>query len=82
MCLAVPAKVLECDEPSAVALADVHGNQVRISTALVPEAGVGDWVLVHAGFAIQRLEPGEVEDTWAALRELAAAAPAAEDDSS
>jgi hydrogenase maturation factor len=48
----------------------------------VPEAGVGDWVLVHAGFAIQRLEPGEVEDTWAALRELAAAAPAAEDDSS
>jgi len=71
VCLAVPAMLLECDE-TASALADLHGNQVRISTALVPEARVGEWVLIHAGFAIQRLAPDEVSETWARLRELGA----------
>jgi hydrogenase expression/formation protein HypC len=72
MCLAVPAILLECDETAANALADLHGNQVRISTALVPGTREGDWVLIHAGFAIQRLEPDEVNETWARLQELGA----------
>ena len=63
--------LLECDEAEG-ALADLHGNQVRISIALVPEARVGDWVLIHAGFAIQRLAPDEASDTWARLRALGA----------
>jgi hydrogenase expression/formation protein HypC len=51
-------------------VADLHGNQVRVSTILVPEASIGDWVLIHAGFAIQRLNPEEVQQTWAVLEDL------------
>ncbi|CAN5341214.1 HypC/HybG/HupF family hydrogenase formation chaperone [soil metagenome] len=68
MCLAVPAKLVECDETSAVA--DLHGNRVRISTALVPEVRSGDWVLLHAGFAIQKLDGDDVSETWAVLNDL------------
>jgi hydrogenase expression/formation protein HypC len=55
-------------------IADLHGNQVRVSTLLVPEAGVGDWVLVHAGFAIQRLDERAARRTWAVLCDAAEAA--------
>ena len=68
MCLAVPAQLVACDGDEAVA--DLHGNRVRISCLLVPEAKVGDWVLVHAGFAIQRLEPEEAQKTFAVLEDL------------
>jgi hydrogenase expression/formation protein HypC len=53
---------------------DLHGNRIRISLALVPEAKVGDWVLLHAGFAIQKLEFDDARETFEALRELAPAA--------
>lgn len=69
MCLAVPAQLVSCDAEEAVA--DLHGNRVRISTQLVPEVAVGDWVLVHAGFAIQRLDCQTAEETWAVLEDLA-----------
>ena len=62
MCLAIPARVaerLESDE----ALVDLGGVRKRISLALVPEAGVGDYVIVHAGYAISRLDPEEAEKT-------------------
>lgn len=68
MCLAVPARLVSCD--GAEAVADLHGNRVQVSTLLVPEATVGDWVLVHAGFAIQRLDEQEAEATWSVLRDL------------
>lgn len=74
MCLAVPALLVKCD--GGEAMADLHGTQVQISTALVPEAGVGDWVLIHAGFAIKKLDKGELEDTWAVLEDLAQATAA------
>lgn len=70
MCLAVPAEIVERQGDTAVA--DMHGNRVTVSTALVPEAGVGDWVLLHAGFAIQRLSPDEAKRTWAVLADLEA----------
>jgi hydrogenase expression/formation protein HypC len=73
MCLAVPAKILNCDGEQAVV--DLHGSQLRIARTLVPEAGVGDWVLVHAGFAIARLEPQEAEETFAVLRKLDSGTP-------
>lgn len=50
----------------------MHGNQVAVSTALVPGVMVGDWVLLHAGFAIQRLEPDEAQQTWSVLADLQA----------
>ena len=67
MCLAVPAKIVDLVETTATA--DLHGNRISISTLLVPEVTVGDWVLVHAGFAIQRLDQAEAEETFAILRE-------------
>lgn len=72
MCLAVPARVVEHSENEAVA--DLHGNRTRVSTLLVPEVEVGDWVLVHAGFAIQRIRPEEAERTWSVLADLQARA--------
>jgi hydrogenase expression/formation protein HypC len=68
MCLAVPAKIVECDGEEAVA--DLHGSRIRVACMLVPDAAVGDWVLIHAGFAIARLEPKEAEETFAVLRQI------------
>ena len=68
MCLAVPAQLIECDGDEAVA--DLHGNRVRISTLMTPEATVGDWVLIHAGFAIQQLDAEDARATWAVLEDL------------
>lgn len=68
MCLAVPAKVVDLQGQEAVA--DLHGNRVRINTLLVPQAEVGDWVLIHAGFAIQRLDAEDATRTWAVLEDL------------
>ena len=69
MCLAVPAKLIETNGSEAIA--DLHGNHLRITTLLVPEAKVGDWVLIHAGFAIQRLEEQAAARTWAVLEQAA-----------
>lgn len=68
MCLAVPAKLVSCQGTSAVA--DLHGNRIQISTMLVPQAAVGDWVLVHAGFAIQKVSEDDVKLTWDVLKDL------------
>jgi hydrogenase expression/formation protein HypC len=64
MCLALPACVaerLEGDE----AVVDLGGVRKRVSLALVPEASVGDYVIVHAGYAISLLDPEEAEKTLA-----------------
>ena len=50
MCLAVPGKIISIEGQTAVV--DVVGNRINAMTALVPEALVGDWVLVHAGLAV------------------------------
>jgi len=68
MCLAVPAKLLTCVNGEGVV--DLHGSQIQVSTVLVPEAGIGDWVLVHAGFAIQRLDEDEAAETFALLADM------------
>lgn len=71
MCLAVPAKVhaIEGDE----GVVELHGNVVRVSTVLVPDTTPGDWVLVHAGFAIQRMTEREAQDTFEVLADMATA---------
>jgi hydrogenase expression/formation protein HypC len=68
MCLAVPAKLIK--QYGDEAEVDLHGNRVCVSTALVPDASEGDWLLVHAGFAIQQLDEQEAEQTWAILNDL------------
>ena len=68
MCLAVPGKILECAEDDAVV--DFQGNRLKISKVLTPEAGPGDWVLVHAGFAISMIDEGAALETWSYLEQM------------
>ena len=67
MCLAVPGQIVE--RQGDLAQVDFQGNRLQISVLLTPEAEAGDWVLVHAGFAIGELEESEARQTWAYLRE-------------
>jgi hydrogenase expression/formation protein HypC len=69
MCLAVPGKVIETGEESATV--DLQGNRISINTVLTPEVIVGEWVLVHAGFAITTIEESAALETWDYLREAA-----------
>jgi len=80
MCLAVPAQLVSTDGDEAVA--DLHGNRVKINTLLVGEVKIGDWVLIHAGFAIQKLDYQEAQETWAILRDVDKAAQTVESDES
>lgn len=68
MCLAVPGKVIR--RVGDEAEVDLQGNQLRVSTVLVPEVMEGDWVLIHAGFAIQTLDEESAKETFALLHEL------------
>ena len=68
MCLAVPGKIIELREGSA--LADFQGNRVEVCTVLTPEVRAHDWVLVHAGFAITRIDEDTARQTWAYLNEM------------
>jgi hydrogenase expression/formation protein HypC len=55
MCLAIPSKIIEIDNFRA--MVDVYGARREINLMLMPEeVGIGDFVLVHAGFAIQKVE--------------------------
>ena len=69
MCLAIPVLVVERIEHDD-AIIDAGGVAKRVSLALVPEAEVGDYVIVHAGFAISRLDPGEAEQTLALFAQM------------
>ncbi len=62
MCLAIPARVIDLPEPG-MALVDVGGVQKRISLALVDDIAPGDYVIVHVGYALTRLDPGEARRT-------------------
>ncbi len=65
MCLAVPAKVVERDGEQA--WVDLAGTRVRVSLVLTPDVQVGDYVLVHAGFAIEHVDEQEARETWELL---------------
>jgi hydrogenase expression/formation protein HypC len=72
MCLAIPARVVEMLE-GGQAVVDLAGVRKEISLALVPEAVVGDYVIVHVGHAIGLLDADEAAKTLALFAELAAA---------
>lgn len=69
MCLAIPALVLTRLEDEE-AIIDAGGVEKRVSLALVPEAVVGDYVIVHAGYAISQLDSGEALRTLALFAEM------------
>ena len=74
MCLAVPGKIIEVtkmnDDPvnGRLATVDMQGSRVEASLAMTPEANEGDWVLVHAGFALTVVDEQEAKETWEALQ--------------
>jgi hydrogenase expression/formation protein HypC len=69
MCLSVPAKIVQVE--SNRAKAEVGGLLREISIDLCPEVAVGEYVLIHAGFAIQRLDEKEAKETLDLLKQLA-----------
>ena len=71
MCLGIPAQIVEISDPGAgIAKAEISGVRREISLALCPEAGVGDWVLVHVGFALSRIDEQQARETLALLEQL------------
>jgi len=70
MCLAVPAEVLELKEDD-VALAELGGVKKEISLMLVNDVEAGDYVLVHAGFAIEKIDESEARKTQELFEEIA-----------
>ncbi|ATX79018.1 hydrogenase expression/formation protein HypC [Mariprofundus aestuarium] len=70
MCLAVPALVVELNGDSAVV--DLDGIRKETSTVLLDEIAVGDYVLIHVGFALERIDPVEAAKTLKLFDELKA----------
>ena len=69
MCLAIPARVVEV-RPGQMALIDLSGVRKEISTALVDTVSVDDYVIVHVGYAIGKVDPEEAQRTLAMFNEL------------
>ncbi len=69
MCLAIPARIVEMTGDRAVA--DAMGNRWAIRTTLTPEVKLGDIVLVHAGYAIAKVEEEEARQTWELFAQIA-----------
>ena len=74
MCLAIPGKIIEIQEMGQMRAARVQfGGIVRqVSLVFVPEANLGDYVMVHVGFAISRVDSAEAERTYKLLQEMGA----------
>ena len=69
MCLAIPMRIIEMEE--WVGVAEVDGVTRKVRLDLLPEVNLGDYVLVHAGLAIARVDAVEAEETLSLLRKLA-----------
>ena len=68
MCLAVPMRLVEKEETSGVA--EMSGVRREVSLLLVPEADLGDYVLIHAGYAIGKVDEEEAKQPLALLSEI------------
>jgi hydrogenase expression/formation protein HypC len=69
MCLSVPGKIVKIKRN--MARVDVGGTLRDISLDLCPEASIGEYVLIHAGFAIQKVDEKEAEETLEFLKKMA-----------
>jgi hydrogenase expression/formation protein HypC len=77
VCLAIPGRILEfVDEPNRLARVEVAGVQRTINVGLLDEDGLGvgpgDWVLIHVGFALSKVDEAEAEATLSLLQEMGA----------
>ena len=69
MCLAIPAKVVSLENSDATAIVSLEGIKKKISTALLDQVAVGDYVLVHVGYALNTLSEDEAQRTLDLMRE-------------
>lgn len=70
MCLAIPAKVVSILDDN-MASVDIGGVRKEISVSLVEDIEVGDYVIIHTGFALSKLDPEEAEATLELFAEIA-----------
>ena len=72
MCLAIPGKILTAEDHNGIRIGRVQFGGITRETCLdfVPEAGVGDYVIVHVGFAISRVDPEEAERSYRLLESM------------
>jgi hydrogenase expression/formation protein HypC len=75
MCLALPARIIEIHDGDS-ATVTLGGVRKQVSLALVENAEVGDYVIVHVGYALSKLDPAEAKRTLALLTSLNAGAAA------
>jgi hydrogenase expression/formation protein HypC len=72
MCLGIPSKIVAFDPVHKTGQVDHLGTKVLVNLALLDDPRIGEWVIVHAGFAISRLNDQEARETLDLLREIAA----------
>ena len=70
MCLAIPGKVIELDESSRLGTVSIMGITREASFDLTPQVKLGDYVLLHAGFAIEIVDEQQAQETLDLLREF------------
>jgi hydrogenase expression/formation protein HypC len=71
MCLGIPAQIVDLvDADGGIAKAEISGVRRNVSVALCPEAQVGDWVLIHVGFALSRIDEEQAQETIALLEQM------------
>ena len=73
MCLAIPVRIVEI-LPDEMAKVSLDGVVKTVSTALIEDPEVGDYVVLHVGYALAKIDPEEAEKTLAMLAEAGAAA--------
>jgi hydrogenase expression/formation protein HypC len=71
MCLAIPAEVTKL-LPDEMAVVSIDGVSKEISVALIEDLAVGDYVIIHVGYALTKIDPEEARRTLELLRELSA----------
>ncbi|MFC2158408.1 HypC/HybG/HupF family hydrogenase formation chaperone [Acidobacteriota bacterium] len=69
MCLGIPVKVIEIDDEH-IGKVDYLGTKVKASLVLLDDVKVGDWVIIHAGYAISKLDEEDAQETLEMLKEI------------
>jgi hydrogenase expression/formation protein HypC len=71
MCLAIPGKIIEIvDFENHIAKVDVGGVKRNVNIGMLDDAGIGDYVLIHVGFAMSKVDEKEAEETLRLLQDL------------
>ena len=73
MCLGIPGQIIDIvDDENSIAKVEVSGVRRNVSVALVRPEGIGpgDWVLIHVGFAMSKIDEAEAQETMKALNTM------------